>query len=109
MNGDRTTNLRLDPDDVATVKNLKRSGVPVVVVLLTGRPVLIDDILADADAIVAAWWPGTEADGIADILFGAHKPTGKLSFTWPAAASTTFRRGDSGYKPLYAFGHGLSW
>jgi beta-glucosidase len=70
---------------------------------------VIDDILNDADAIVAAWWPGTEGDGVAEVLTGSHRPTGKLSFTWPAAASTSFHRGDPGYKVLYPFGHGLSY
>jgi beta-glucosidase len=104
--GDRT-DLRLSPEDVAAVKNLKRAGIPVVAVILSGRPMVIDDILGDADAIVAAWWPGTEGDGVVDVLLGAYKPAGKLSYAWPSAASTSFRRGDSGYKALYPFGHGL--
>lgn len=108
MMGDRT-DLKLPAEDVAAVKALKRAGVPVVAVIVSGRPLVIDEILADADAIVAAWWPGTEGHGVADVLFGRHQPLGKLSFTWPAAASTSFHRGDSGYKALYPLGHGLSW
>jgi beta-glucosidase len=104
--GDRT-DLRLAPEDVTAVKNLKSSGVPVIAVIVSGRPLVIDEILGDADAIVAAWWPGTEGDGIADVLLGSHKATGKLSFTWPSGGSTSFRRGDSGYRVLYPFGHGL--
>ena len=80
-----------------------------VVVLLSGRPVLIDKILGSADAIVAAWLPGTEGDGVADVLFGDHKPTGKLSFTWPKDTATSFHRGDPGYQTLFPFGHGLSF
>ena len=108
MRGDRT-DLRLAPEDVAVVKNLKRQGVPVVAILVSGRPLVIDEILGDADAILAAWCPGTEGEGVTDVLFGAYKPTGRLSFTWPAAASTSFLRGDPGHKPLYPFGHGLSY
>lgn len=106
--GDRT-DLRLSAEDVKAVKDLKQAGIPVVAIILSGRPLLIEEILGEADAIVAAWWPGTEGDGVADILTGAHKPAGKLSFTWPAAATTDFRRGASSYKALYKFGHGLSW
>jgi beta-glucosidase len=104
--GDRT-DLRLSADDVAVVKNLKRAGIPVIAIIVSGRPLVIDEILGDADAVVAAWWPGSEGDGVADVLFGTYKPSGKLSFTWPAAATTSFHRGDPGYKALYPFGHGL--
>jgi beta-glucosidase len=79
----------------------------VIAVIVSGRPLVIDEILGDADAIVAAWWPGSEGDGVADILLGSHKATGKLSFTWPSGGSTSFRRGDAGYRVLYPFGHGL--
>ena len=67
--GDRT-DLRLAPEDIAVVKKLKSAGIPVVVVLVSGRPLLVNDILHDADAIVAAWLPGTEGGGITDVLFG---------------------------------------
>jgi beta-glucosidase len=107
MRGDRE-NLNLDPEDVAVVENLKRSGVPVLVVLVSGRPLAIDGILPKADALVAAWLPGTEGDGVADVLFGKWKPTGKLSFTWPKGSSTSFHLGDPGYETLFPFGHGLS-
>ncbi len=106
MKGDRE-NLNLDPEDIAVVEKLKRSGIPVVVVLISGRPLAIDDILPKADAIVAAWLPGTEGDGVADVLFGKYKPTGKLSFTWPKGSSTSFHLGDPGYETLFPFGHGL--
>jgi beta-glucosidase len=108
MEGDRK-NLNLDPEDAAVVENLKRSGVPVVVVLVSGRPLAIDDILPKADAFVAAWLPGTEGDGVADVLFGKFRPTGKLSFTWPKGSSTSFHLGDPGYEMLLPFGYGQSW
>ena len=106
--GDRTE-LRLAPEDIAAVKNVKSAGIPVVAVLVSGRPVPVDEILPYADAIVAAWLPGTEGAGVADVLFGTVKPTGKLAFTWPAAASTSYQIGDTGYKVQYPFGHGLSY
>lgn len=108
MRGDRQ-NLNLDPDELAVVENLKRSGVPVVVVLVSGRPMAIDGILPKAQALVAAWLPGTEGEGVADVLFGKSKPAGKLSFTWPKGSSSSFHRGDPGYEILFPFGSGLSW
>lgn len=62
-----------------------------------------------ADAIVAAWLPGSEGEGVADVLFGDYKPTGKLSYTWPKAASTSLHFGDAGYQTLFARGYGLSY
>jgi beta-glucosidase len=108
MKGDRE-NLNLDPKDLAVVEKLKRSGVPVVVVLVSGRPMAMDGILPKMDALVAAWLPGTEGDGVADVLFGKSKPAGKLSFTWPKGSSTSFHLGDPGYETLFPFGSGMSW
>lgn len=108
MRGDRS-DLHLSKEDVAVVDKLKSAGLPVVVILISGRPMIIDDILSKADAVVAAWLPGTEGDGVTDVLFGSHKPAGKLSFTWPAASLTTLHVGDPGYNALYPYGHGLSW
>ena len=104
-----TADLHLAPEDVATVTRLKNSGAKVIAVILSGRPVFIEDILPHADAVVAAWLPGSEGDGVADVLFGTYKPTGKLSFTWPKASSTTLHRGDAGYETLFDFGTGLSY
>ena len=107
--GDRS-DLALDPADVATVKALKKSGARVVVVLVTGRPMILDSILADADAIVAAWLPGTEGAGVADVLFGDYKPTGKLSYSWPRSmAQLPINVGDAKYDPLFPFGYGLTY
>jgi beta-glucosidase len=82
-NGDRA-DLQLSSDDIAAVKKMKSTGVPVVVIVISGRPLILDPILNDADSIVAAWLPGTEGEGITDVLLGAYKPVGKLSFTWPS-------------------------
>jgi beta-glucosidase len=111
--GDRT-DLSLDPADVALVRRVKASGLPTVVVLLSGRPMILESILPDADAIVAAWLPGTEGDGVADVLFGAYNPTGKLSHTWPRSmAQIPINVGPSGEKPkavpLFEYGFGLRY
>jgi beta-glucosidase len=80
--GDREE-LSLAPEDVAAVDRMKAAGIPVVVVLYSGRPMEIQPVLGKADAFMAAWLPGTEGAGIADVLFGDYRPTGKLSFRWP--------------------------
>jgi len=80
--GDRN-DLRLSPADVALVEKAKSAGVPVVTVLLSGRPLILGAALDASDAFIAAWLPGTEGQGIADVLFGDYKPTGKLPRQWP--------------------------
>src|SRR5262249_5320620 len=107
--GDRAK-LELSAQDLAVVDAAKRSGKPVVVVLISGRPIILGDVLEAASAVVAAWLPGTEGDGVADVLFGAYKPTGKLSCSWPANMSQIpINVGDPRYAPLFPYGHGLSW
>jgi beta-glucosidase len=108
MFGDRA-DLRLDPQSVSLVAKLKARGMRVVVVLLSGRPLIIDDLLPHADAILAAWLPGSEGDGVADVLFGNSKPTGKLSFSWPKGTSTSLHIGDPGYRKLFDVGYGLGY
>lgn len=75
---------------------------------------IIEPILADADAIVAAWLPGTEGDGVADVLFGSYNPTGKLSHTWPRSMEQIpINVGPNGEKPravpLFEYGFGLRY
>ncbi len=102
--------LALDPADVATVKTLKAAGVPVVVVLLSGRPLILGEVLELADAVVAAWLPGTEGAGVADVLLGDHAPTGKLTHSWPRdIEQVPINVGDKGYSPLFPYGYGLSY
>jgi beta-glucosidase len=109
MVGDRT-DLHLAPEDVAAVETMKRAGIPVVVVLLSGRPMIIDSVLDKADAFVAAWLPGTEGQGVADVLFGDYNPTGKLSHSWPRSmAQLPINVGDKNYDPLFKYGYGLSY
>ena len=107
--GDRS-DLSLAAEDVAAVRAVRRARVPTVVVLVSGRPLILDPILADADAIVAAWLPGTEGAGVADALFGDFAPTGRLSHSWPRSmAQVPVNWGDAAYDPLYPYGHGLSY
>ena len=110
MFGD-TADLAINKDDLAALAAVKTSGVPYVVVVLSGRPVILGDIATEAGAIVAAWWPGTEGQGVADILTGAHKPTGKLAFTWPKSVAQLpiNKHTKNAAEALYPFGFGLSY
>ena len=109
MRGDRKS-LELSTEDVATVERMKQAGMPLVVVLLSGRPVIVDKVIGKADAFVAAWLPGTEGQGVADVLFGDFKPVGKLSFSWPRSMDQIpINVGDRNYDPLFKYGFGLSY
>lgn len=88
---------------------MKTQGLKVIAAIVSGRPLIIDDLLPYADAIVAAWLPGSKGDGVAEVLFGSAKPKGKLSFSWPKGASTTFHIGDPGYQTLFELGYGLTY
>lgn len=107
--GDRQ-DLRLAEEDLRTIAAVKKTGVPVVTVLVSGRPLIIGAALAQSDALVAAWLPGTEGDGVADVLFGSRKPTGKLPVTWPRSPEQIpINIGDSSDDPLFRFGFGLTY
>ena len=112
MKGDRPE-LSLDPADIAAVKAAKAAGMPVVVVLFSGRPLILEPILNDADALIAAWLPGTEGEGITDVLFGQYNPSGKLSVTWPRSmAQIPINVDPKGQKPqgaLFDYGFGLTY
>jgi beta-glucosidase len=72
--------------------------------------VAVGNVLGQADAFIAAWLPGTEGQGVADVLFGDYKPTGKLSFTWPhSIADIPVKMGDKNYNPLFPYGYGLTY
>jgi beta-glucosidase len=107
--GDRT-DLRLSSEDIEAVENINNSGVPVVVVIVSGRPLIIDSILDKSDAIIAAWLPGSEGQGVADVLFGDVNPVGKLSHSWPREMSQIpINYGDNDYDPLFPYGFGLTY
>ena len=89
---------------------MKKAGIPLVAVLLTGRPVILGEIPDQAQALVAAWLPGSEGQGVADVLFGDYHPTGKLSHSWPRSVSQLpLNVGDKTYDPLFPFGYGLRY
>ena len=107
--GDRT-DLAIGASDLAAIRAVKQAGVPVVVVLLSGRPLIINEALDAADAFVAAWLPGSEGLGVADVLFGDYRPTGKLPVSWPRSMQQLpINVGDKSYDPLFPYGFGLTY
>ncbi|SFP97258.1 beta-glucosidase [Sphingomonas rubra] len=96
-------------DTLTTIKRLKAAGVPVVAVFLSGRPLWVNPYLNTADAFVAAWLPGSEGAGVADVLFGQREFRGRLPYSWPARRDQTpLNVGEPGYAPLFAYGFGLT-
>jgi beta-glucosidase len=108
--GDRADALELDAEDLEALAAVRRSGVPAVVILVSGRPLVVTDLLPDWAAFVAAWLPGSEGQGVADVLFGDFAPTGALPVSWPRSASRLpVNVGDPSYDPLFPFGFGLGY
>ena len=107
--GDRA-DLRLPEKDIALLRSAHAANVPVVLVLLSGRPLILGEALDLCDGLVAAWLPGTEGAGVADVLFGTKAPTGKLPVSWPRSmAQIPINVGDAAYDPLFAYGFGLGY
>ena len=109
--GDRS-DLSLDEEDIDSISNVKSAGIPVVVLLISGRPMIIEEALPLADAFMVAFLPGTEGQGIADVLFGNYKPTGKLSFSWPRSIDQlplNINGSKDQYDPLFPCGYGLTY
>ncbi|KDN23393.1 glycoside hydrolase family 3 protein [Amycolatopsis rifamycinica] len=107
--GDRPQGMGLDATDLATLQKLKDSGVPTVVVLVSGRPLDIAAQLPDWAGLVASWLPGSEGQGVADVLFGDYNPTGKLPVTWMRSADQQPINAGDGKPALFPFGFGLRY
>ena len=102
--------------DLRLIRQLKDKGIPVVAVFLSGRPLYVTPEINASDAFVAAWLPGGEGGGIADVLFAkadgtaAYDFTGRLSFSWPRSPDECrLNMGDEPYYPLFSYGYGLSY
>ncbi|KAL8241339.1 hypothetical protein R6Q59_014694 [Mikania micrantha] len=101
-------NLTIPEPGPSTIKNVCGS-VKCVVVLISGRPMVLKPYLNTMDALVAAWLPGTEGQGVTDVLFGDYGFTGKLAHTWfKSVDQLPMNVGDEHYDPLYPFGFGLT-
>ena len=114
--GDRQTVIYENEKDLALLRKLKGAGIPVVSVFLSGRPLWVNPHMNASDAFVAAWLPGTEGGGVADVLIGnadgkaQHDFKGKLSFSWPKLPTqSVLNRGGAGYDPLFAYGFGMTY
>lgn len=131
--GGSKSNLRLSPNQEKLIRRLKETGKPVVTIVFSGRPMELKPVLDDSDALVQAWFLGTESgNAIADVLFGDYNPSGRLSISFPYTvgqipvyynAYSTGRPYDPDYpqvryvsryidcpsEPLFCFGYGLSY
>jgi beta-glucosidase len=114
--GDRPS-VDFDSDEgLELLKRFQAAGIPTVSVFISGRPLWVNPEINASTAFVAAWLPGTEGGGIADVLVGNADGTprydfqGRLSFSWPKTAiQDELNVGDEHYDPLFAYGHGLGY
>jgi beta-glucosidase len=114
--GDIKSALYYPANGLEAIRRLRQQGIPVVSVFLSGRPLWINPELNASNAFVAAWLPGTEGGGVADILVGdgVGRPradfSGKLSFPWPVNAAQAAHGGGHASAPvLFPVGYGLSY
>jgi len=105
-----------DTSDWELLKKLRSQGIPVVSLFISGRPLWVNREINASDAFVAVWLPGTEGQGIADVIFRNaqgeinYDVKGRLSFSWPKRPEQTpLNRGDANYDPLFPYGYGLSY
>ena len=106
--------LKLSESDIKVIQNARETSEQLVVIILSGRPLIISELYQMADAWVAAWLPGTEGSGITDVLFGDYPFTGKLPYTWPRSNDQlpinihNLAANATGCDtPLFPFGYGL--
>ncbi len=97
--------LALSSTDKAALQAARSNGAPVVLLIVSGRPLIVTSELAEVDALVAAWLPGTEGGGVADVLFGREPFRGKLPVPWPKEVTSI---PDGLGEPLFPFGAGLA-
>lgn len=98
----------LEYRDTHVIRNISRAKIPLITILITGRPILIKDIMKKSDALLVVWFPGTEVEGVVDVLTGKYPPQGKLPCSWPKNMWQVPRGyTDKNYKPLFPIGYGL--
>jgi beta-glucosidase len=107
---------KMYPEDLKVLETIKKAGIPIITLFVSGRPLYVNKEINCSDAFIAAWLPGTEADGITDVVFRNEKGevnfdfSGKLAFSWPREqCQTSVNRGDAGYNPLFPYGFGLAY
>jgi beta-glucosidase len=102
------TNLDLSAQDAGLILRAKDSGAPLTTILISGRPLVLGASINACSAFIAAWLPGTEGQGVADVLFGDYNPTGKLPRAWPSS-SDHLSALDKDESPYFPLGFGLSY
>ncbi|MFT5313141.1 MAG: beta-glucosidase [Paraglaciecola sp.] len=109
--GDRTAaELVLSAENQKLIKSYHDAGKKVITLLISGRPLLVNAQIEQSSAFVAAWLPGSEGQGIAEVLFGDHDFKGTLGFSWPGdAGQIGIQQNEADYAPLYPYGFGLRY
>lgn len=100
---------KLHPEDLQTIGTIAAKGIPVVTVLVSGRPLVVGQELDQSAAFVAAWLPGSEGGGVADVLFGDFDFQGRLSFSWPESDTHLPASNGKNATPLFPLGYGLTY
>ena len=107
-----SNNLALSATDIEVINRLRDQVEKLVVIIVSGRPMVVTAQLPIIDALVAAWLPGSEGDGVSDVIFGDQPFLGKLPYSWPRSMSQLpfdIQNPGSGgcAAPLFPFGYGL--
>ncbi|MDF2821338.1 MAG: Beta-glucosidase family protein [Clostridiales bacterium] len=106
-NGDNLNGLGFDATDLATLANVKAAGIPTIVVLISGRPMIVRDHIADWAGLIQAWLPGTEGKGVANVLFGEKDFVGKLPLKWSYYAEAYPLTSNNSQYVMFDKGYGL--
>lgn len=104
--GDRS-DLHLAADQVEMIRKVRQNCEKLVVMVLSGRPIIVSDWIDEVDGLIAGWLPGTEGDGVADVLFGDHPFKGQLRYTWPRSMGQIPLGTDDGDPPQFVPGDAL--
>ncbi len=99
--------LKLPGNELRVLRNMEEGCSNLLVILISGRPLIISDSIDNWDALLSAWLPGSEGAGVADVLFGDLPFTGTLPYTWPTSVEQ-LPVGSSAEAPLFPFGFGLT-
>jgi beta-glucosidase len=108
MKGDRS-DVRISAADAAVLARAKQSGRPVVTILYSGRPLVLGSVLDQSHGLLAAWLPGSEAEGVADVLFGEYPVSGKLTHAWPRNNGQVAVSNNTAEAPQFPRGFGLGF
>ncbi len=100
--------LQLRPDQIALLERVRAQCDRLVLVLFSGRPLILTRQVPMCDAVVAAWLPGSEGQGVAEVLFGDYAFSGTLPFAWPASMAQIPLSRLKGQEPLFPLGYGLT-